>query len=212
MECVRGDRRLFCDVSFSLTPGTLLQVTGPNGCGKTSLLRIICGLTAPESGEVRWQGAKIRSLDEEYSRSITYIGHRIAVKEELNSLENLRISSGLAGRELTRDQARQALARVGLAGRENLPARFLSEGQRRRSALARLINCSAALWLLDEVLASLDHAAVALVESLIGEHLNKGGIAIVATHQELHISAGSLQRLELEPAVPGGRAPLGWAS
>ena len=211
MECVRGDRRLFCDVSFSLTPGTLLQVTGPNGCGKTSLLRIICGLTAPESGEVRWQGAKIRSLDEEYSRSITYIGHRIAVKEELNSLENLRISSGLAGRELTHDQARQALARVGLAGRENLPARFLSEGQRRRSALARLINCSAALWLLDEVLASLDHAAVALVESLIGEHLNKGGIAIVATHQELHISAGSLQRLELEPAVPGGRAPLGWA-
>ena len=209
MECVRGDRRLFRDVSFSLTPGTFLQVTGPNGCGKTSLLRIICGLTTPESGEIKWQGAEIRSLDEEYSRSITYIGHRIAVKEELNSLENLRISSGLAGRELKHDQAQHALARVGLAGRENLPARFLSEGQRRRSALARLINCTATLWILDEVLASLDHAAVTLVESLISEHLSKGGMAIVATHQELQISAGSFHRLELEPPVSGGTAPLG---
>ena len=198
-------------MNFSLKPGTLLQITGPNGSGKTSLLRIVCGLTAPESGEIRWHGAKIRSLDEEYSHNIAYIGHRIAVKEELNSLENLRISSGLAGCELSRGQAQQALARVGLAGRENLPARFLSEGQRRRSALARLINCSAALWVLDEVLASLDHAAVTLVESLIAEHLNKGGMAIVATHQELHISTGLLQRLELEP-VPGGAAPLGWES
>ena len=212
MECVRGDRRLFRDVSFSLKPGTLLQITGPNGSGKTSLLRIICGLTAPESGEIRWHGVKIRSLAEEYSRNIAYIGHRIAVKEELNSLENLRISSGLAGCELSRDQAKAALARVGLAGRENLPARFLSEGQRRRSALARLINCTAVLWVLDEVLASLDHAAVSLVESLIGEHLDKGGMAIVATHQELHISPGSLQRLELEPAAPGSAAPLGWTA
>jgi len=187
----------------------LLQVTGPNGCGKTSLLRIICGLMTPESGEIKWQGAEIRSLDEEYSRNITYIGHRIAVKEELNSLENLRICSGLAGLELTRDQAQHALARIGLAGRENLPARFLSEGQRRRSALARLINCSATLWILDEVLASLDHAAVTLVESLISEHLGKGGMAIVATHQELQISSGSFHRLELEPLVSGGTAPLG---
>ena len=187
----------------------LLQVTGPNGCGKTSLLRIICGLTSPERGEIRWQGAEIRSLDEEYSRSISYIGHRVAVKEELNSLENLRISSGLAGCSLSDNQAREALARVGLAGREYLPARFLSEGQRRRSALARLINCTAVLWILDEVLASLDHAAVTLVESLISEHLSNGGIAIVATHQELHISAGSFQRLQLEPPISGGSAPLG---
>lgn len=194
---MRGERLLFSDVTFALSPGGFLQLTGPNGSGKTSLLRIVCGLLAPERGEILWQGAKIRSLAEEYSRSITYIGHRNAVKEELDSLENLRISSGLAGCEVSSAQAKQALARVGLEGRENLPLRFLSEGQRRRSALARLITCSTALWVLDEVLASLDHAAVTVIELLIGEHLSKGGMAIVATHQELHISAGSFQRLEL---------------
>jgi heme exporter protein A len=197
LECVRGDRRLFRDVSFSMTPGTFLQLTGPNGSGKTSLLRIICGLLTPESGEIRWQGAKIRSLAEEYSQSITYIGHRNGVKEELSSLENLRISSGMTGTNITSKEAQKALATMGLAGRENLPVRFLSEGQRRRSALARLITCNTRLWLLDEVLASLDQAAVRLIETVIGEHLNTGGMAIVATHQELHISAGSFQRFEL---------------
>ena len=124
------------------------------------------------------------------------------MKEELSSLENLRIAGGLHGDEITPSQAQQALARVGLAGRENLPVRFLSEGQRRRSAIARLITCNTALWILDEVLASLDHAASRLIESIIDEHLDKGGMAIVATHQELHISASSFQRLELEPGIP----------
>ena len=194
---MRGDRLLFSNVGFSLTPGTFLQLTGPNGSGKTSLLRILCALLMPDSGEIRWQGTQIRSLGEEYCRSVTYIGHRTAVKEELSSLENLRISSGLTGNEITSAEAQKALARLGLAGRENLPARFLSEGQRRRSALARLITCNTKLWLLDEVLASLDHSAGTVIESMIGEHLNKGGIAIVATHQEIHITAGSFQRLEL---------------
>jgi heme exporter protein A len=212
LECVRGDRTLFRDVSFSMTPGTLLQLTGPNGSGKTSLLRIICGLMAPERGEIRWQGARIRSLGEEYSRSITYIGHPNGVKEELSSLENLRISGGLAGFEVSRDKAQQALKQLGLSGREHLPTRFLSEGQRRRSALARLLTCATTLWLLDEVLASLDHAAGILIESVIAEHLSKGGMAIVATHQEVHISAGSFQRLELAPGVPSGAASLGWQS
>jgi heme exporter protein A len=194
---VRGERLLFSDVNFSMTPGTFLQVTGPNGSGKTSLLRILCGLMAPENGEIRWQGANIRSLGEEYSRNFTYVGHRNGVKEELTALENLRIFSGLTGIDLSREQAQQALEQVGLNRRENLPARFLSEGQRRRSALARLITGDTPLWVLDEVLASLDAAAVGLVKSLIEGHLSKGGMAIVATHQEFTLSAGSFQRLEL---------------
>ena len=209
LECVRGDRKLFSNISFSLSPCTLLQVTGTNGSGKTSLLRIICGLLTPESGEVRWQGANIRSLAEEYSSAFAYLGHRNGIKEELSSVENLRISAGLAGFELSHEEARDALKRVGLAGRENLPARFLSEGQKRRSALARLVACNTRLWVLDEVLASLDAAAVKLVESMIEEHLSKEGIAIVATHQELNVSAGSFQRLVLETGAPSSAGPLG---
>src|SRR5260370_18895985 len=103
LECVRGDRKLFSNISFSMTPGTFLQVTGLNGSGKTSLLRIACGLMAPENGEIRWQGVNIRSLGEEYYRNFTYVGHRNGVKEELNSLETLRISSGLTGTDLSRE-------------------------------------------------------------------------------------------------------------
>jgi heme exporter protein A len=152
---------------------------------------------APEEGEIRWQGANIRSLAEEYFAAIIYIGHSIAVKEELTSLENLRISSGLAGIEVSRKEAYSVLGKMGLTGRENLAARLLSEGQRRRSALARLLTCRAPLWVLDEVLTSLDKAAVVLMKSLIEEHLSKGGLAVIATHQELNLSASSFQRLEL---------------
>ena len=197
LGCVRGHRSLFSGINLRVTPGTLVQVQGPNGSGKTSLLRIICGLIVPDSGEVRWQGANIRSLGEDYFASLTYIGHRIGLKEELTSLENLKINSGLAGVEMSRDHAKSALGEMGLAGREHLPARLLSEGQRRRSALSRLIAGHTALWVLDEALASLDQAAVILIESLIGKHLSNGGMAVVATHQELRISAGSFQRLEL---------------
>lgn len=197
LECVRGDRRLFSNVSFTVPEGTFLQLTGPNGSGKTSLLRIICGLMPPERGEVLWNGANIRSLAEEYFSNLTYLGHRSAVKEELSSAENLRISSGLAGTELTHDQAYAALERMGLKGREELAARLLSEGQRRRSALARLLTSGTKLWVLDEVLTALDKTATSLISRVIEEHLKEGGIAVVATHQEINITAGSFQRLEL---------------
>lgn len=195
--CVRGDRRLFSDLNFSLEPGAVLQLTGSNGSGKTSLLRIICGLLAPAEGEIRWQGTNIRSLNEDYSRSLHYVGHRNGVKEELNAIENLRVSNGLAGIALTPAAAKTALEKIGLTGRDKLPARLLSEGQRRRLALARLLTSGSRLWILDEVLTSLDRSAVAIMKSLIGEHLQNGGMAIIATHQELDLSAGSLQRLEL---------------
>lgn len=195
--CVRGERRLFSNINFSLEPGSLIQLSGANGSGKTSLLRIICGLLGPAEGEIRWQGTNIRALGEDYSKSINYVAHRNGVKEELNPSENLRISSGLAGISLTRAAAQSALEKIGLSGTGTLPARLLSEGQQRRLALARLLIFPAKLWVLDEVLTSLDSAAMDLVRSLIGEHLQNGGMAIIATHQELNPSAGSLQRLEL---------------
>jgi heme exporter protein A len=194
---VRGDRRLFSGLNFSLSSGTFAQLTGPNGSGKTSLLRILCGLLAAAEGEVRWQGANIRALGEEYFTFTSYLGHRHGIKDELTAVENLRISNALNGIEISEQRALSVLQTMGLAGRESLPARLLSEGQRRRVALARLIVCGTTLWLLDEVLTSLDKAAVALIRSLIEEHLADGGIAIVATHQEFELKSSSVQRLEL---------------
>ena len=136
-------------------------------------------------------------MGEEYFTVTTYLGHRHGIKDELTCVENLRISNALNGIEISEERARDVLGAMGLAGREHLPARFLSEGQRRRVALARLIVCNTTLWLLDEVLTSLDKAAVALIRSLIEEHLASGGIAVVATHQEFEPKAASVQRLEL---------------
>ena len=194
---MRGDRRLFSNLDLSLAPGTYVQLTGPNGSGKTSLLRILCGLLAPAEGKIFWDGADIYSRREQYYTAVTYLGHRPGVKDELSALENLRIANALNGVEVSEGDARAALAQMGLSGRESLPARFLSEGQRRRVALARLLISQTRLWLLDEVLTSLDKGAVELVRSLITKHLNRGGIAIVATHQELELPAGVTKRLEL---------------
>jgi heme exporter protein A len=197
LGCVRGDRRLFRDVNFSLEEGAFIQLTGPNGSGKTSLLRILCGLLSPAEGEIRWGGANIHSLGEEYFTALTYLGHRNALKDELSALENLMISSGISGVEINETRARSVFAELGLGGRERLPARLLSEGQKRRVALARLVVCNTKLWLLDEVLSSLDKKAISLVGSLIEQHLENGGMAIVATHQELDLPNTSIQRLEL---------------
>jgi heme exporter protein A len=197
LGCVRGDRRLFSQVNFALSQGSFLQVEGPNGSGKTSLLRLICGLLTPAEGHIRWQGVNIRSLGEDYFTSLSYIGHRNGLKEELTPIENLRVASGLAGTKLSQQEATGVLGKLGLSGREHLPARLLSEGQRRRTALARLLISETPLWVLDEVLTSLDSSAVRFVTSLIEEHLDKGGIAVVATHHELDLSPNSYQRLDL---------------
>ncbi len=188
---------MFRGLNFSVRPGELIEIRGINGSGKTSLLRILCGLAQPAEGEVRWDGKNIRSLGEEYFGSLAYVAHQNGVKDELTPIENLRIASGVAGNSQNEQQAQEILSRIGLRKETYLPSRFLSAGQRRRVALARLLATSAKLWILDEVLASLDTAAIDLSCQFIGEHLNKGGLAIIATHHDLKICAAAMQRLEI---------------
>jgi len=197
LTCVRGTRRLFKELSFSAESGELVELRGPNGSGKTSLLRILCGLAMPAAGEVRWNGTGIRSLGEEYFGSVAYLGHQNAVKDELTAIENLRISSAVCGYALDKKEAQEILKRVGLTQQQNLPARVLSAGQRRRLGMTRLLTSKARLWILDEVLTSLDDAAMNLSREFISEHLKQDGIAIVATHQDLNLLAPRFQRLQL---------------
>ena len=199
LGCIRGDRRLFSDLSFSAGAGELIELRGPNGSGKTSLLRILCGLSSPAAGQVRWNGKNIRSLGEEYFRDVAYLAHQNAVKDELSALENLRIATGVAGNPLPKAQAQEVLERIGLKDRQHLPARVLSAGQRRRLAVARLLTIKATLWILDEVLTSLDDAAVRLSREFISDHIKNGGIAIVATHQDLNLSVERMRRIQLSP-------------
>ena len=197
LGCTRGERRLFKGLNFSIKPGELIELRGANGSGKTSLLRILCGLARPAEGEVRWHGKNIRSLGEEYSGAVSYLAHQNGVKDELSAIENLRISSGVAGNVLSKANAQEILERVGLSRQQNLPARSLSAGQRRRVALARLLTSRATVWMLDEVLTSLDDTAIKLSRQFIGDHLSKGGLAIIATHQELDLDAERVQRVKL---------------
>jgi heme exporter protein A len=183
LECVRGHRQLFHDLSFSVQPGDYVELRGPNGSGKTSLLRILCGLLPATSGVVLWRGEPTDTNRESYLSSVTYVGHRCAVKDELTVLENLRLSTALSGCDLSPEEARNALERVHLIQHEHTHARFLSEGQHRRLALARLVACNRPLWLLDEVLASLDAEADRSIRDVIHEHVTAGGMTIVATHQ-----------------------------
>ena len=197
LECVRGERSLFKDVNFWLEAGELLQVNGPNGSGKTSLLRMLCGLATPAYGEISWCGDSIQSLDEDYYNSITYLGHLNGVKDNLSALENLRISSALAGKDIDKKTAYSTLQKMGLGGREELPVKILSQGQRRRVTLARLLVSSTVLWILDEPLVALDTSAVLLVKGLLEQHLEKGGMVVMTTHQDINITAVITKRLQL---------------
>jgi heme exporter protein A len=186
LDCERGGRILFRGLSLAMRPGEVLRIAGANGRGKTSLLRILCGLLSPAGGEVRWKGAPILTLREEYSRQIAYLGHAAAVKDELTAAENLSIACRIAGNASTAGEVAQALQRLEVPATAFL--KKLSQGQRRRAALARLaLSRSIPLWLLDEPLAALDAQAARLVEGLISEHIGQGGMVIYTTHQEARI-------------------------
>lgn len=197
LECIRGEHTLFENVSFSVKAGELMFVGGANGSGKTSLLRLLCGLSTPDSGQICWHGTDIRRLKGNYRSEMTYLGHLSGIKDELTAIENLRISCVLSGCEISEEQAEVALGRIGLTGREMLPARVLSQGQRRRVALARLLVIKTKLWILDEPLTALDVAAIELIKEILEHKLAEGGIVIMTTHQEINITAAATHHLVL---------------
>jgi heme exporter protein A len=197
LACSRGDHRLFSGLSFELHPGQIMQIQGANGSGKTSLLRTLCGFITPDEGKIVWCGEDVRDLAEDYYAQMMYLGHLNAIKDELSALENLRISAGMSGDQLSEPDAIAALRRMGLKGRERLPTKVLSQGQRRRVSLARLLVSDAKLWILDEPLAALDVGAVAMIGDLIGEHLAKQGMVIFTTHQPLVVDGIEMRSLML---------------
>jgi heme exporter protein A len=195
LTCVRGERRLFAGIDLAIGPGEWLHVRGENGAGKTSLLRLLVGLMQPVEGEIRWDGTPVRKLAEEYRRQMLFLGHHGAVKEELTTLENLHFAAELDGTELSEREAIAALHRFGLRGREELPVRFLSAGQKRRVLLARLVTRKAKLWVLDEPFTALDVKAVDMLSELIGEHMAAGGMAVLTSHQAMPIPGGRVLQL-----------------
>lgn len=197
LACMRGDRRLFSELSFTLAAGERLHVGGENGVGKTSLLRILCGLASAEEGDIFWQGTSIHELGDDYRQAVFYLGHHNALKDDLTALENLRICALLEGVRLTEDAAFDLLHRAGLRGREDLPVRVLSQGQKRRVALARLLCNPAPLWILDEPFVALDAAAVDWLADILGTHVAQGGLLVLTSHQEVAISAGQVKTLTL---------------
>ncbi|MDO6764768.1 cytochrome c biogenesis heme-transporting ATPase CcmA [Agarivorans sp. 1_MG-2023] len=198
--CVREERVLFDGLSFTLLPGEILQIAGPNGAGKTSLLRLIAGLSRPESGEIIWQDHSITQDADSYHRDCLYLGHHAGVKAELSALENLRFYLGLAGQSLAQEQLYALLTRVGLAGLEEEPVAHLSAGQQRRVALARLWLVKRKLWILDEPFTAIDKQGVAYLEQVILEHAKSGGMVLLTTHQELNIAPEHYRVLEIKPA------------
>lgn len=189
---------LFSKLSFSVSAGTLLHVHGPNGSGKTTLLRALCGMGLPLEGQVSWDGRPIREAGEDYRRELLYIGHLNGLKDTLTGEENLRFSANLAGASLDPDQARQALERMGLKACWDLPVKAMSQGQKRRTALARLLVSQARLWILDEPFTALDVAAVGELSGTVSHHVETGGMVILTTHQEVEIQTGKIQHLHLD--------------
>ncbi len=198
LNCRRGERQLFSDLNVQVEPGTLLAIEGENGSGKTSLLRIFSSLLPPDGGSVLWDGQNIRQLKELYFAQLTYLGHLNGIKDDLTPLENLMSAMSLAGEPCSQSGAKAALEAIGLKRMiHQLPSKVLSQGQKRRVTLARLWLSTRPLWLLDEPFTSLDVASTNVVTQRFLVHLQRGGLVVVVTHQEVALPTQMVQRLRL---------------
>ena len=200
LACRRGGRRVFDHLSFALGAGELLALTGRNGSGKTTLLRALSLLVRPDAGAVRWQGANVADDPETWRGRLAWLGHLDGLKGDLTVRENLLGSERLRGRAVACDRLDLALAAFDLVAVAHRPARTLSAGQRRRTALARVMLTEAPLWLLDEPLNALDAPAQQAFRAVLQRHLAQGGLAIAATHADLGIPGGRVLELALRPS------------
>jgi heme exporter protein A len=184
LQCERGHRRLFDQLSFRVDADQCLHIAGDNGAGKTSLLRILCGLLSPTAGEVRWHGRPIGRVRDEYGADLAYVGHLNGVKDDLTAAENLSTWAAMAGMRIQAAQVAQALQRLAIERFAQWPAGQLSQGQKRRIGLARLTLASQArIWILDEPFNALDVHGVEILNRLIEQHIARGGAVILTTHQ-----------------------------
>jgi heme exporter protein A len=197
LSCIRGERLLFKNLSFELKAGGLVYVLGDNGSGKSSLLKLLCGLLTAETGSVLWCEQNIRHESEVYQSNLTYIGHLNGLKDELSALENLNFSVAVSGKSLSENQLLAALTYIGMERYAHLPVGELSQGQKRRVALARLWLTTSPLWILDEPFAALDTAAITLLASRLTQHLADGGMVVMTSHQDVTIRANTTQTLRL---------------
>ncbi len=197
---VRGDRLLFESLSFVVNKGELVLIKGQNGAGKTSLLRLVCGLAAPEKGEISWDGNPIAQIRPAYFRELAYVGHDNGVNLDLTVRENLEFLRALKTCP-SQLQIPAVLEQLGIARYLDVPCRFLSAGQKRRVALARLALTQARIWLLDEPFTSLDSQALDTVVELIIQHLERGGLCLATSHQEIDWREASVQEIQLEGTI-----------
>jgi len=197
LACVRGHRTLFEKLDFTLAPGYVLLVEGDNGSGKTSLLKMLAGLRAPDHGDILWNGTSIRTLGADYRSQLLWLGHANGLKEDLTAAENLRIAQALHAR--TDRKINQVLEMVRLRGYKHTRPRLFSAGMKRRLALARLLLQQAPLWILDEPQASLDITGIAMLESFVHQHLADGGMAVMTSHHSVSLDDECLVRLRLTP-------------
>lgn len=211
LELERGERLLFTGLEFEAPAGTLVRLAGANGTGKTSLLRVLTGLMRPTGGDVLYRGRPIGKLREDYFRDLVYIGHLNGVKDDLTALENVRIGARMGNLRVPRAELLAALAKVGLEEFAENTTGELSQGQRRRVALARLfVSGQKPVWILDEPFVALDAASVRNLARVIAEHVLSGGIVIYTTHQEQQIDVPEARRRtvtvsDFAPCAPHGR-------